>query len=161
MAFLDLNGLQYFYSKIIAKVKTLIPAKTSQLTNDSNYLAASGTAAKATADANGNNIANTYMKKYADCDLDMNDYAITINMGWIQFTDSDAPVSIYNNTDDKNDAMFVVYDDNAGEDILNVSRNGGTIGGSKILTEANSTAVIVTADATTTPDVNSYGLWAY
>src|SRR5574344_1712138 len=43
-------------------LKTAIPTKLSQLTNDSGYITSTGTSAKATADADGNIITTTYAK---------------------------------------------------------------------------------------------------
>ena len=160
MAFLDLKGLQYFYSKVIAKLNTLIPAKTSQLTNDSGYITES-------------NIDDAYMKKNADSSLDMGYYNISniaglgidADLGVIRFSypDITQELDIYPITDDSGNVAFEVYDnsDNVIEQIMQVSINGGSIRGYDIHTDANSTKVIVTEDNSTTPDVNSYGLWAY
>ena len=53
MAFLDEKGLAYFWQQILAKINTVKITKTSQLTNDSNYITSADIPVKSVAGKTG------------------------------------------------------------------------------------------------------------
>lgn len=53
MAFLDEKGLAYFWQQILAKINTVKITKTSQLTNDSNYITSAEVPVKSVAGKTG------------------------------------------------------------------------------------------------------------
>lgn len=87
------------------------------------------------------------------------DRSIDLGMGVIRFTDG-CSIDMYaygnyfeilKDDDDYYKTMFSI----------DAATDTASINGYDVLTTKNSTAVIVTSDNSTTPDVDSYGLWAY